>query len=129
MRRVVTEGRRAPGTALQEGIVHIQNTFNNIFITLTDKTGGIKAYTSAGIVGFRGSRKSQPLAAERAAEELAKRALNLGYGKVEVRLKGPGSNKQYAVASLAASGLTVTALADVTPTPYNGCRPPKRRRV
>ena len=117
------------GAGALEGIVHIQNTFNNIIVTLTDKAGFIKTYTSAGQVGFRGARKSQPVAAERAAEELAKRALRLGYTTVQVKLKGPGNNKQYAVQSLHAAGLKITHLMDVTGIPYNGCRPPKKRRV
>ncbi|KAG2447903.1 hypothetical protein HYH02_007357 [Chlamydomonas schloesseri] len=127
-RKVVSE-RRAGQLGALEGIVHIQNTLNNIILTLTDKQGLIKTYTSAGVVGFKGSRKSQPVAAEKAAEELARRALKLGYSSVQVRLKGAGTNKQYAVTSLAASGLTITSLADVTPIPYNGCRLPKKRRV
>ncbi|GLC38210.1 hypothetical protein PLESTB_001087500 [Pleodorina starrii] len=127
-RRVVSERRTGDLGAL-EGIIHIQNTFNNIILTLTDHQGFIKTYTSAGIVGFRGSRRSQPVAAERAAEELARRALKLGYSTVSIRLKGPGNTKQYAVQSLAAAGLQIKSLADVTPIPYNGCRPPKRRRV
>ncbi|KAG2430088.1 hypothetical protein HXX76_010187 [Chlamydomonas incerta] len=127
-RKVVSE-RRAGQLGALEGVVHIQNTLNNIILTLTDKQGLIKTYTSAGVVGFKGSRKSQPVAAEKAAEELARRALKLGYSSVQVRLKGAGSNKQYAITSLAASGLTITSLADVTPIPYNGCRLPKKRRV
>ncbi|PNW82661.1 hypothetical protein CHLRE_06g288400v5 [Chlamydomonas reinhardtii] len=127
-RKVVSE-RRAGQLGALEGIVHIQNTLNNIILTLTDKQGLIKTYTSAGVVGYKGSRKSQPVAAEKAAEELARRALKLGYSSVQVRLKGAGSNKQYAVTSLAAAGLTITSLADVTPVPYNGCRLPKKRRV
>ncbi|GIL81453.1 hypothetical protein Vretimale_981 [Volvox reticuliferus] len=127
-RRVVSE-RRAAEQGSHEGIIHIQNTFNNIILTLTDQQGFIKTYTSAGIVGFRGARRSQPVAAERAAEELARRALKLGYSTVSIRLKGPGNTKQYAVQSLAAAGLQITSLADVTPIPYNGCRLPKRRRV
>lgn len=127
-RRVVTDKRTGEQGAL-EGVIHIQNTFNNIILTLTDQKGFIKTYTSAGIVGFRGARRSQPVAAEQAAEELARRALKLGYSTVSVRLKGPGNTKQYAVQSLAASGLHISSLADVTPIPYNGCRLPKRRRV
>ncbi|KXZ46750.1 hypothetical protein GPECTOR_41g715 [Gonium pectorale] len=129
--RRVVDSRRGGGVATRslEGVVHIQNTFNNIHLTLTDNDGLVKASVSAGVVGFRGSRKSQPAAAERAAEELARRALALGYGKVAVQLKGPGNTKQYAVQSLAAGGLVLTSLADVTPIPYNGCRQPKRRRV
>ncbi|EFJ52254.1 hypothetical protein VOLCADRAFT_103256 [Volvox carteri f. nagariensis] len=126
-RRVVSE-RRAAAQGSLEGIIHIQNTFNNIILTLTDQQGFIKTYTSAGIVGFRGARRSQPVAAERAAEELARRALKLGYSTVSIRLKGPGNTKQYAVQSLAAAGLQIISLADVTPIPYNGCRLPKRRR-
>ncbi len=127
-RRVQSE-RRGQLFSSQPGVVHILNTFNNIILTLTDMQGYIRATSSAGQAGYKGSRKSQPVAAERAAEELAKKALQLGYSSVQVRLKGPGSNKQYAVQSLAAAGLRITSLADVTPIPYNGCRPPKKRRV
>lgn len=127
--RRVQSDRRGQLFSSQPGIVHILNTFNNIILTLTDMQGYIRATRSAGQAGYKGSRKSQPVAAERAAEELARKALQLGYSSVQVRLKGPGSNKQYAVQSLAAAGLRITSLADVTPIPYNGCRPPKKRRV
>jgi small subunit ribosomal protein S11 len=100
-----------------------------MILLLTEKGGNIRTWVSAGTVGFKGSRKTQPVAAERAAEELAKRALKLGYSTVEVKLTGMGSNKQYAVQALRAAGLNITALMDVTPIPYNGCRPKKRRRV
>lgn len=121
--------RRANQPLALEGVVHINNTFNNIHILLTERNGNIRAASSAGMSGFRGARKAQPVAAERAAEELAKKALKLGYTTVDVRLKGAGPNKQYAVQALRASGLNITSLADITPIPYNGCRPPKRRRV
>lgn len=127
-RRVMASRRSNQPLAL-EGIVHINNTFNNIHVLLTERNGSIRACSSAGTVGFRGARKSQPVAAERAAEELAKKALKLGYSSVDVRLKGAGPNKQYAVQALRACGLNISSLADVTPIPYNGCRPPKRRRV
>eukprot|EP00955_Chlamydomonas_euryale_P115159 366332-Chlamydomonas_euryale.AAC.6 len=130
-RKVVRLGGRRAGGPLGglTGIVHVQNTNNNIFVTLTDAGGNVKAWTSAGTVGFKNARKSLPVAAEKAAEELARRALKLGYTSASVKLKGVGKNKQYAVQSLNAAGLHLTRLMDVTPIPYNGCRRPKRRRV
>lgn len=123
-------GQRGTGAAAAfSGTVHVYNTNNNIFLTLTDPGGSVKAWTSAGTVGFKNARKSLPVAAEKAAEELARKALKLGYGTVTVKLKGVGKNKQYAVQSLHASGLKLTRLMDITPIPYNGCRRPKRRRV
>lgn len=109
--------------------MHITNTMNNIFVALTDQGGNVKALTTAGSVGFRNARKSQPVAAERAAEDLARKALGLGYGSVLVRLKGVGPHKQLAVQALHGAGLRVTGLVDVTPIAYNGCRKKKRRRV
>lgn len=109
--------------------MHISNTMNNILLALTDSQGKVKAQTSAGVVGFRNARKSLPVAAEKAADELAKRALKMGYGSVVVRLKGVGNNKQVALQALHAAGLRITALEEVTAIPYNGCRLPKRRRV
>jgi ribosomal protein uS11 len=113
----------------KRGVVHISNTHNNIVIALTDPEGRVKALRSAGMVGFRNARKSQPVAAERTADALAQAALQQGFSSVVVRMKGVGPHKQLAVTSLAAAGLRITELQDVTPIAYNGCRLPKRRRV
>lgn len=111
------------------GIAHIKATFNNTIISLTDNYGNVIAWASAGRVGFKGSRKSTPFAAQLAAETAVKEAAELGLKRVEVLLKGPGAGREAAVRSLQAAGLEITAIKDVTPIPHNGCRPPKRRRV
>jgi len=111
------------------GVAHIKSTFNNTIISLTDSYGNVIAWASAGRIGFKGSRKSTPFAAQVAAESAAKEAMDLGLQKVEVLIKGPGSGREAAVRSLQAAGLHITAIKDVTPIPHNGCRPPKRRRV
>jgi len=111
------------------GVAHIQATFNNTIVTITDKSGATISWASAGKVGFKGSRKSTPFAAQTAAENSAKEAMALGLRKVEVLVKGPGVGREAAVRSLQAAGLEITAIRDVTPIPHNGCRPPKRRRV
>ena len=111
------------------GVAHVQATFNNTIVTITDKSGNTIAWASAGKVGFKGSRKSTPFAAQTAAENSAKDAIALGLRKVEVLVKGPGVGREAAVRSLQAAGLEITAIKDVTPIPHNGCRPPKRRRV
>ncbi|MGC8594079.1 MAG: 30S ribosomal protein S11 [Candidatus Kryptoniota bacterium] len=111
------------------GIAHIQATFNNTFVTLTDIYGNVVAWSSAGKMGFKGSRKSTPFAAQVAAEAAAKEAANLGMKKIEVLVKGPGSGREAAIRSLQTAGLEITSIRDVTPIPHNGCRPPKRRRV
>lgn len=111
------------------GVAHIKATFNNTTISLTDNYGNIISWASAGRVGFKGSRKSTPFAAQLAAEMAVKEAKELGLRKVEVLVKGPGSGREAAVRSIQAAGLQITAIKDVTPIPHNGCRPPKRRRV
>ncbi len=111
------------------GVAHIKATFNNTIIALTDNYGNVISWASAGRVGFKGSRKSTPFAAQLAAESAVKEAMELGLRRVEVLLKGPGSGREAAVRSLQAAGLEITAIKDVTPIPHNGCRPPKRRRV
>jgi small subunit ribosomal protein S11 len=111
------------------GIAHIRATFNNTFVTLTDIYGNVVAWSSAGKMGFKGSRKSTPFAAQVAAEAAAKEAANLGMKKIEVLVKGPGSGREAAIRSLQTAGLEITSIRDVTPIPHNGCRPPKRRRV
>lgn len=111
------------------GVAHIKVTFNNTNVTLTDMYGNVISWATAGRVGFKGSRKSTPYAAQLAAESAAKEAMDLGLRRVEVQVKGPGSGREAAVRSLQAAGLEITAIKDVTPIPHNGCRPPKRRRV
>jgi small subunit ribosomal protein S11 len=111
------------------GVAHIHATFNNTIVSITDSSGGVIAWSSAGKVGFKGSRKSTPFAAQLAAEGAAKDAMGMGMKKVEVWVKGPGPGREASIRSLAAAGLEVTAIRDVTPIPHNGCRPPKRRRV
>ncbi|MFO0809403.1 MAG: 30S ribosomal protein S11 [Gemmataceae bacterium] len=114
---------------VSRGVAHIQATFNNTIVTITDTNGDTLTASSAGTVGFKGSRKSTPFAAQRAAETAAERATKFGLKEVEVRIKGPGSGRESAVTALQASGLIVKAIEDVTPLPHNGCRPPKKRRV
>jgi small subunit ribosomal protein S11 len=111
------------------GVAHIQSTFNNTIVTITDKMGGVVTWASAGSVGFKGSRKSTPFAAQMAAENAARKAMEIGLKLVEVYVKGPGAGREAAIRSLQAVGLEITAIRDVTPIPHNGCRPPKRRRV
>ncbi len=111
------------------GVVHIQASFNNTIITITDGEGGVVCWASAGKVGFKGSRKSTPFAAQVAAEATAREALSHGVRRVEIWVKGPGAGREAAIRSIQAAGLEVSAIRDVTPIPHNGCRPPKRRRV
>ncbi|HEX8985752.1 MAG TPA: 30S ribosomal protein S11 [Bryobacteraceae bacterium] len=111
------------------GVVHIQATFNNTIVTVTDQTGNVVAWSSAGSLGFRGSRKGTPFAAQQAALTAANKAKESGMRTVEVRVAGPGAGRESAVRTLATVGLSVVAIRDVTPIPHNGCRPPKKRRV
>jgi small subunit ribosomal protein S11 len=111
------------------GIAHIQATFNNTIITITDVTGNVISWCTSGSKGFRGSRKSTPFAAQMAAEDAAKKAQEHGLRSIEVWVKGPGSGRESALRALQSAGLTITMIKDVTPIPHNGCRPPKRRRV
>jgi len=113
----------------EEGIAHIQSTFNNTIVTITDVSGNVIAWSSAGGQGFKGSRKSTPFAAQKAAEAAAKKAMGQGLKKIEVYVKGPGAGRESAIRSLQAVGLEINMIKDVTPIPHNGCRPPKRRRV
>lgn len=122
-------GRRRVKKNVERGQAHINSTFNNTMVTLTDMQGNALSWASAGQLGFRGSRKSTPFAAQEAAEEAAKKAMDYGLKSVEVYVKGPGSGRESAIRSLQAAGLEVTLIKDVTPIPHNGCRPPKRRRV
>jgi small subunit ribosomal protein S11 len=111
------------------GVAHVHSTFNNTIVSITDLDGGVVTWASAGKVGFKGSRKSTPFAAQLAAENAAKEALAAGMRKLEVWVKGPGAGREAAIRSLQAAGMEVVAIRDVTPIPHNGCRPPKRRRV
>jgi small subunit ribosomal protein S11 len=112
-----------------EGIAHIKATFNNTLVTITDMAGNVVVWGSSGKAGFKGSKKSTPFAATVAAEQVAREAANMGMKRVHVRVQGPGSGRESAIQALAAAGLQVRSIRDVTPIPHNGCRPPKKRRV
>jgi len=112
-----------------KGVVHINATFNNTIITITDKTGQTLCWDTGGSIGYKGSRKSTPFAAQRAAEQCAGKAKKLGMKEVDIRVKGPGSGRESAIRAIQASGLEIKAIEEVTPLPHNGCRPRKRRRV
>ena len=114
---------------VESGAAHIRSTFNNTIVTISDTKGNALSWASAGGLGFRGSRKSTPFAAQMAAEQAAKAAMEYGLHQVEVYVKGPGSGREAAIRALQAAGLEVNSIKDVTPIPHNGCRPPKRRRV
>lgn len=114
---------------IPSGIVHIQSTFNNTIVTITDPGGAVVAWSSPGVQGFKGSRKSTPFAAQLAAEDATKKAMEHGMKNVEVRVKGPGAGRESALRSLQTAGFNILTIKDVTPIPHNGCRPPKRRRV
>ena len=124
-----TRVRRRERKNIDRGQAHISSTFNNTMVTLTDLQGNVLSWASAGQLGFRGSRKSTPFAAQEAAETAAKKAMEHGLKSVEVYVKGPGSGREAAIRSLQAVGLEVNMIKDVTPIPHNGCRPPKRIRV
>jgi len=121
--------RRKEKKNVAQGHAHIKSTFNNTIVSITDPLGNVISWASAGHVGFKGSRKSTPFAAQMAAEAAARRAQEHGMRKVDVFVKGPGSGRETAIRSLLATGLVVGSIQDVTPVPHNGCRPPKRRRV
>ncbi|MCK9899384.1 30S ribosomal protein S11 [Frankia sp. Cpl3] len=125
----VKKVRRKEKKNIAHGHAHIKSTFNNTIVSITDPSGNVISWASAGHVGFKGSRKSTPYAAQMAAENAARKAQEHGMRKVDVFVKGPGSGRETAIRSLQAAGLEVGAIQDVTPTPHNGCRPPKRRRV
>ncbi len=114
---------------ISSGIVHVNSSFNNTMVTISDAQGNAISWSSAGAMGFKGSRKSTPYAAQVAAEDAAKKAMDHGMQTVEVNVRGPGSGRESALRALQAACLTVTAIRDTTPVPHNGCRPPKRRRV
>jgi small subunit ribosomal protein S11 len=121
--------RKKAKRVVSEGVAHIHSTFNNTIVSITDPTGGVVAWASAGSVGLKGSRKGTPFAAQLAAEAAAKKAMESGMRSVQVLVKGPGSGRESALRALQASGFAITLIKDVTPIPHNGCRPPKRRRV
>lgn len=121
--------RRKVRRNVTRGIAHIKATFNNTTVTITDTNGDVLCWATAGTVGFKGSRKSTPFAAQRAAETCAERAVKFGLKEIEVRVKGPGSGRESAITGLQTSGLAIRTIEDVTPLPHNGCRPRKRRRV
>jgi small subunit ribosomal protein S11 len=126
-RRVVKKKKEK--RIIPRGVAHIQSTFNNTIVTITDIEGNVVAWSSAGTQGFKGSRKSTPFAAQLAAEDAARKAMEQGMRSVEVLIKGPGAGREAALRSLQAAGFQITLIKDVTPIPHNGCRPPKRRRV
>lgn len=122
-------GPRREKRVVPQGQVHIQSTFNNTIVTVTDLQGNTLTWTSTGAAGFKGSRKSTPYAAQMAASQAAKQAMDLGMREADVFLKGPGPGRESAIRSLQAAGLRVRSITDITPIPHNGCRPPKKRRV
>ncbi len=122
-------GKKKARRSVARAIAHIKATFNNTMITITDTAGETLAWASAGTVGFKGTRKSTPFAAQRAAETVAQAARKFGVTEIEIRVKGPGSGRESAITALQAAGLRIQSIEDVTPLPHNGCRPPKKRRV
>ena len=126
---VKKQGRRKIKRNVLHGVAHILASFNNTIVTITDTTGLTLCWDSAGSVGFKGSRKSTPFAAQRAAESVADKAKKLGVKELEIRVKGPGAGRESAITALQAAGLEIKAIEDVTPLPHNGCRPRKKRRV
>ncbi len=129
MARDATRVRKRERKNISSGVVHVNSSFNNTMITITDAQGNAISWSSAGAMGFKGSRKSTPYAAQVASEDAARKAMDHGLKTVEVNVRGPGSGRESALRALQATGLTITSIRDVTPIPHNGCRPPKRRRV
>ncbi|HOP11315.1 MAG TPA: 30S ribosomal protein S11 [Oscillospiraceae bacterium] len=128
-RKTATTRRRKERKNIDRGVAHIQSSFNNTIVTISDTQGNVISWASSGEMGFRGSKKSTPFAAQTAAETAAKLAMDHGMKTVDVFVKGPGSGREAAIRALQATGLDITLIKDVTPIPHNGCRPPKRRRV
>ena len=126
---MVTRTKRTKRVIEAEGIAHVKATFNNTLITIADNAGNTIVWASAGKAGFKGSKKSTPFAATVAAEQAGREAMSLGVRRVDVRVQGPGSGRESAIQALAAAGLFIKSIQDVTPLPHNGCRPPKKRRV
>ena len=129
MAKAQTRVRKKVKKNVAEGIAHVHASFNNTIVTITDPNGNVVAWSSAGVQGFKGSRKSTPFAAQLAAEDAAKKAAEHGMRSVEVYVKGPGAGREAALRALGGAGINVSLIRDVTPIPHNGCRPPKRRRV
>jgi small subunit ribosomal protein S11 len=127
--KVKKKAKRKVKRAVSEGVVYIKSSFNNTLVTIADKDGNVVAWSSGGLMGFKGSRKSTPFAAQRSADQAAKRAVAAGMSQVEIQVVGPGSGRESAVRAIQASGLRVTGIKDRTKIPHNGCRPRKRRRV
>ena len=129
MARETTRVRKRERKNITSGVVHVNSSFNNTMVTITDAQGNTISWSSSGMMGFKGSRKSTAFAAQRAAENAARKGMEHGLRQVEVLVRGPGPGREAAIRTLHNSGLRVTSIRDVTPTPHNGCRPPKRRRV
>lgn len=129
MAKEATRVRRRERKNITSGVAHVRSSFNNTMITITDVQGNAISWSSCGTMGFKGSRKSTPYAAQVAAEDAAKKASEHGVKTLEVEVSGPGSGREFALRALQAAGFTITSIRDVTPIPHNGCRPPKRRRV
>ncbi|MEM7650632.1 MAG: 30S ribosomal protein S11 [Pseudomonadota bacterium] len=129
MAKPKTKAKRREKKNIVEGILHVNSTFNNTLITFSDKQGNVVSWSSAGMMGFKGSRKSTPYAAQVAAEDAGRKAQEHGMKEVDVRVKGPGSGRESALRAVQAIGFTIKQINDITPIPHNGCRPPKRRRV
>ncbi|MBC8416551.1 MAG: 30S ribosomal protein S11 [Candidatus Cloacimonetes bacterium] len=125
----ITRKKKKVRLTFNEGIAHIHSSFNNTIVSLTDKAGNILTWSSGGKIGYKGSKKSTPFAAQLAAEEVAKKAIEMGINKVKVLVKGPGGGRESAIRSLDANGLQITMITDTTPIPHNGCRPRKTRRI
>ncbi|HJE20057.1 30S ribosomal protein S11 [Aliicoccus persicus] len=128
-RKQQTSRKRRVKKNVEAGVAHIRSTFNNTIVTITDEYGNALSWSSAGALGFKGSKKSTPFAAQMASETATKAAMEHGLKTVEVTVKGPGAGREAAIRALQSAGLSITAIKDVTPVPHNGCRPPKRRRV
>ena len=129
MAKPVSRPRRSKKVVEADGLAHVKATFNNTVITITDNAGNTIVWASAGKAGFKGSKKSTPFAATVAGEQVGREAVSLGVRRVDVRVQGPGSGRESAIQALAAAGLGIKSIVDVTPLPHNGCRPPKKRRV
>src|SRR6266850_380061 len=129
MGKDATRVRRRERKNISSGVAHVNSSFNNTMITITDAQGNTISWSSAGLMGFKGSRKSTPYAAQMAAEDVGRKAAEHGVKTLEVEVKGPGSGRESALRALQAAGFTITSIKDVTPIPHNGCRPPKRRRI
>lgn len=129
MAKVKTKAKRKEKKNIVSGIVHVNSTFNNTLITISDEQGNVVSWSSAGMMGFKGSRKSTPYAAQVAAEDAGRKAQEHGMKELDVRVKGPGSGRESALRALQTLGFTIKMIKDITPIPHNGCRPPKRRRV